>query len=177
MTWTIEKDIREAQLNKHDPSTGPPERLFISVGEGKVLDLIHTSNIICRPDINHKLFFTKRHFWWPSLNNDIKEFIVARPTCAQNESSNQPPVGLLQPLHWSSLVPHHNRCSSLVVIITINDRFSKAAHFVPLSKLPGVGDCWNPGSSHVPSLWYSLWHDWERSLHLVSALTLDRIYT
>lgn len=41
--------------------------------------------------------FAKRHFWWPTRYSDVKEFVLACSTCAQNKSLHQPPVGLLHP--------------------------------------------------------------------------------
>lgn len=78
---------------------------------------------------------------------DTKEYIAACPVCARGKASHQPPVGVIQPLGipqelWSHIAVdfvtdlpssegHH------VVFIAV-DRFSKAAHFVSLSKLPSA---------------------------------------
>lgn len=91
------------------------------------------------------LLFLRRHFWWPSMDRDLRAF--GCPVCAQGKPSHQPPMGLLRLLQvpyclWSHIaldfimgLPPSNGNS---VILTIVDRFSKAAHFVPLSKLPSA---------------------------------------
>ena len=40
----------------------------------------------------------RQRFWWPKMVDDVRSFIAACSTCACNKTSNQPPVGLLQPL-------------------------------------------------------------------------------
>ncbi|XP_051937775.1 uncharacterized protein LOC127611329, partial [Hippocampus zosterae] len=75
------------------------------------------------------------------------DFVSACTSCACGKSSRRPPAGLLQPLPvpprpWShialdfvtGLPPSRGR----TVVLTIVDRFSKAAHFVPLSRLPSA---------------------------------------
>jgi hypothetical protein len=78
---------------------------------------------------------------------DVTAFIAACTVCAQNKTPWQAPSGLLQPLP----VPHHpwshislNFVTGLppsdgnTVILMVVDRFSKAAHFIPLPKLPSA---------------------------------------
>lgn len=90
------------------------------------------------------LFFLLRLFWWPFLSQDVWEYVTACPVCARNKSSNSPPSGLLRPLPvpgrpWSHIaldfiiLPPSSGNTVLLIII---DRFSKAAHFVALAKLP-----------------------------------------
>lgn len=88
------------------------------------------------------LSFTKIYFWWPNINHDVEEYVSACSTCARNKSGNQPPVRLLHPPHtpgctWSYIslnfitgLPSEGK----TVILTIIDRFSKAARFIPLEK-------------------------------------------
>ncbi|XP_037551206.1 serine/threonine-protein phosphatase 2A regulatory subunit B'' subunit alpha [Nematolebias whitei] len=59
LTWSIEKDILEAQKTEPDPGTG----------------------------VARMLALTKRHFWWPSMNEDIKNYVAACPTCARTSSN------------------------------------------------------------------------------------------
>lgn len=89
MTEKLEK------LNKEPhPGTGPPERLFIPEAIQSIA-LVHTSNFSCHPGANRMVSFAKRLFWWPTMNDDIKEFVAACPTCAHNKSNDQPPVEVL----------------------------------------------------------------------------------
>uniref|UniRef100_A0A3P9KS66 Gypsy retrotransposon integrase-like protein 1 n=1 Tax=Oryzias latipes TaxID=8090 RepID=A0A3P9KS66_ORYLA len=99
----------------------------------------------CHGGIHRTLKLLQRRFFWPSMNRDVREFVAACDVCARSKSSNSPPAGLLHPLPvpqrpWSHLAMDfvtglpasqgHN------IILTVIDRFSKAAHFIPLPKLP-----------------------------------------
>ena len=66
------------------------------------------------------------------------------PICARSKSNNRPPAGLLQPLvtpmrPWSHIaldfVTGLPPSQGHTAVLSIIDRFSKAAHFVPLKKL------------------------------------------
>lgn len=73
--------------------------------------------------------------------------MAACQVCAQNKTSRQRPSGLLHPLPvprrpWSHIsldfVTGLPRSEGNSVILTLVDRFSKMAHFVPLPKLPSA---------------------------------------
>lgn len=66
----------------------------------------------CHPGRARTLSSLKRKFWWLTMDKDVREFVVACSVCAKGRSSHPPPA------------------------VTIVDQFSKAAHFVPLNKLP-----------------------------------------
>jgi hypothetical protein len=77
---------------------------------------------------------------------DISAFVAACTVCAQNKTPQQAPSGLLQPLpvhivpglislDFVTGLPLSN---GNTVILTVVDRFSKAAHFIPLPKLPSA---------------------------------------
>uniref|UniRef100_A0A673MHB7 Integrase catalytic domain-containing protein n=1 Tax=Sinocyclocheilus rhinocerous TaxID=307959 RepID=A0A673MHB7_9TELE len=81
------------------------------------------------------------------MARDIRDFVLACSVCARGKTSNRPPGGLLQPLSvpsrpWShialdfvtALLPSQGN----TVVLTVVDRFSKAAHFIPLPKLPSA---------------------------------------
>ncbi len=81
------------------------------------------------------------------MAHDIRSFVLACSVCATGKTSNRPPDGLLQPLSvpsrpWShialdfltALPPYQGKTA----ILTVVDRFSKAAHFIPLPKLPSA---------------------------------------
>lgn len=72
---------------------------------------------------------------------------AACPECVCGKSSHQPPVGLLHPLSvpqcpWSHIAVDFvtGLPGGHTEILTIVDHFSKATHFVPLSKLPTVAE-------------------------------------
>ena len=89
---------------------------------------------------------------------DTKEFVSACAVCARSKASHQAPAGLPRPLP----IPHRPMSHIAVdfvtglpplegntVILTIVDRFLKAAHFIPLSKLPSAVETANLLVLHV----------------------------
>ena len=81
------------------------------------------------------------------MDKDIRSFVAACSVCARNKNSVLPPSGLLRPLPipkrpWSHIsldfitgLPPSEGNSVILVMV---DRFSKAAHFVALTKLPSA---------------------------------------
>lgn len=146
ITWEIESAVREAQRDQPDPGTGPPNRLFVPDSvRSQVLQWGHTSKFACHPGISRTASLLKQHFWWPTLDADVKEYVAACTICARGKTSHRPPAGLLQPLPipsrpWSHIALDFVTglpCSAgNTVVLTIVDRFSKAAHFRALPKLP-----------------------------------------
>uniref|UniRef100_A0A3Q2W9U9 Gypsy retrotransposon integrase-like protein 1 n=1 Tax=Haplochromis burtoni TaxID=8153 RepID=A0A3Q2W9U9_HAPBU len=111
----------------------------------QILQWAHTARFSCHPGIHRTITFLQRYFWWPTLSRDAKEYVSACTTCARNKIPNQPPSGSLHPLPtptrpWSHVsldfVTGLPPSAGNTVILTIIDRFSKAAHFVALPKLP-----------------------------------------
>ena len=95
------------------------------------------------------------------MREDIQSFVAACSVCAQAKDTHQLPQGLLQPLPilhhpWSHIaldfvtgLPPSNHHTT---ILTIIDRFSKAVHFVPLTKLPSASDTAQLLITHVVRL-------------------------
>ncbi|KAI3354114.1 hypothetical protein L3Q82_018667 [Scortum barcoo] len=101
----------------------------------------------CHPGIQRTIDVVRQRFWWATMNEDTRGFVKACPVCSRHKSSHHAPAGLLQPLPvprrpWShvsldfvtGLPPSHGHTA----ILTVVDRFSKMAHFVPLPKLPSA---------------------------------------
>ena len=72
----------------------------------------------------------------------VRDFVSSCFTCQRNKTEHLHPVGLLQPLEvpsqvWSDIsmdfVEGLPRVHGKSVILTVVDRFSKQAHFLPLS--------------------------------------------
>ncbi|KAI3360355.1 hypothetical protein L3Q82_014659, partial [Scortum barcoo] len=98
LTWDIETTIQQAQQQQPDPG-GPPGCTFVPDSvRSQVLQWVHSSNFAFHPGINRMLSLVKRHFWWPSLDADVRGFVQACTICAWGKSSHKPQAGLLQPL-------------------------------------------------------------------------------
>uniref|UniRef100_A0A8C7YA87 Gypsy retrotransposon integrase-like protein 1 n=1 Tax=Oryzias sinensis TaxID=183150 RepID=A0A8C7YA87_9TELE len=148
LSWQLERDIKAAQAREPDPGSGPPNRLYVPRAvRSQALQWAHATRLTCHPGVHRTVSFLRRCFWWPSLAKDAREFVLACTICAQNKVNNRPPAGLLHPLPvpsrpWSHIaldfVTGLPSSSGRTAIMTIVDRFSKAAHFVPLRKLPSA---------------------------------------
>uniref|UniRef100_A0A3P9M887 Gypsy retrotransposon integrase-like protein 1 n=1 Tax=Oryzias latipes TaxID=8090 RepID=A0A3P9M887_ORYLA len=146
LTWHIESRVNQAQGEEPDHPPAPPGTLYVpSSLRSDVLVWGHTSRIACHGGIHRTLKLVQRRFFWPSIARDVREFVAACDVCARSKSSNSPPAGLLHPLPvpqrpWSHLamdfITGLPASQDNTVILTVVDRFSKAAHFIPLPKLP-----------------------------------------
>ncbi len=92
------------------------------------------------------------------MARDIREFVLACSVCARGKTSNRPPEGLLQPLSVPSRPWSHIALDFVTalppslgntVVLTVVDRFSKAAHFIPLPKLPSAKETATTVVDHV----------------------------
>ena len=92
------------------------------------------------------------------MEADARAYVAACTVCAQNKTSNRPSSGLLRPLPvpqrpWSHIavdfVTGLPPSEGNSVILTIIDRFSKAAHCVALPKLPSASETGNLLVQHV----------------------------
>lgn len=113
----------------------------------------HTSRIACHPGVHRTLALIQQRFWWSSMAADIWTFVAACTVCTNNKSSHRPHAGLLQPLpsppcprsHIIGLPPSEGNDT----VLTVANRFSKAVHFFPLSKLPTALETANLLVQHV----------------------------
>ncbi|XP_029107985.1 inactive dipeptidyl peptidase 10-like [Scleropages formosus] len=85
--------------------------------------------------------------WWPSLSDDVRDYVEACTLCSQAWSPTLKPTGLLEPLLVPSPPWTHIAINFLVdlpvsesktMILTMLDRFYKSCHLIPLPKLPSA---------------------------------------
>ncbi|KAI3365736.1 hypothetical protein L3Q82_000693 [Scortum barcoo] len=141
-------------------SACPQNRLFVPPSlRSDVLQWAHSSRLTCHPGIQRTIdVVVRQRFWWATMNEDTRGFVKACPVCSRHKSSHHAPAGLLQPLPvprrpWShvsldfvtGLPPSHGHTA----ILTVVDRFSKMAHFVPLPKLPSAKETAELMLTHV----------------------------
>ena len=148
LTWEVEATVRQAQITQPDPGTGPPNCLFVPDSvRSQVLQWAHSSRLTCHPGIHRTISFLKRRFWWPTMDTDTRSFVAACTVCCRNKTSTKRSSGLLRPLPipgrpWSHIaldfVTGLPPSEGNTVVLTVIDRFSKAAHFIALPKLPSA---------------------------------------
>lgn len=159
VSWEVEEDIRRALETEPDPGTGPPNRRFVpAVARPKVIDWVHKGKFACHPGGGRTSSLIRRYFWWDSIDKDVKEYVAACSICARNKSNPRRPAGYLQPLSiprrpWSHIsldfVTGLPVSSGKTTILTVIDRFSKAAHFIALDKLPTATETARVLTDHV----------------------------
>ncbi len=130
LSWGIERRVEEAGRGVQVPGEC---RLFVPAAlHPKVLQWGHASRLVCHPGIRWTLFAIRQRFWWPTLAVDVRQFVLACPTCAQCKPVNRPPDGLLHPLPipsrpWSHIaldfVSGRPPSKGNTVILTVEDRF------------------------------------------------------
>uniref|UniRef100_A0A8C5MK70 Gypsy retrotransposon integrase-like protein 1 n=1 Tax=Leptobrachium leishanense TaxID=445787 RepID=A0A8C5MK70_9ANUR len=128
------------------PPDKPPDMLFVPEKERQeLLIMFHDSKPAGHPGITKTLTSISRQFWWPTMRQDVRLFVLACQVCARSKTSKSLPVGLLQPLPtpkrpWSHLsmdfIVDLLKSKGHTVVLTVVDRFSKMAHFIPVPKLP-----------------------------------------
>ncbi len=133
--------------------TPPPERNY-DIGNREFV----SSSWACHPGATHTCMLIKQRFWWPSVAQDARLFVSACPVCAAGKGSSRPPAGLLQLLSvpswpWSHIamdfVTGLPPSGGMTVVLTVVDRFSKAAHFISLPKLPSARETATVVLDHV----------------------------
>ena len=142
----LEEEIRRAQGPTPAPMETPKGLLFVPPPcRTKALEWAHASQLAGHPGVRRTLELLRRRFWWPKHRQDVTEYVAACTVCMVAKPDNRRPAGLLQPLPvphrpWThisldfitGLPPSQGNTAILVVV----DRFSKAARFIALTKLP-----------------------------------------
>ncbi len=159
VTWGVESKVRTALRSTTIPAGCPEGLLFVPESvRTSVLQWGHSSGLACHPGATRTCMLIKQRFWWPSVARDARLFVSACPVCAAGKGSNRPPAGLLQPLSvpsrpWSHIamdfVTGLPPSGGMTVVLTVVDRFSKAAHFIPLPKLPSARETATVVLDHV----------------------------
>uniref|UniRef100_A0A8C7WRQ0 Gypsy retrotransposon integrase-like protein 1 n=1 Tax=Oryzias sinensis TaxID=183150 RepID=A0A8C7WRQ0_9TELE len=146
LTWDVESRVLQAQGEEPNHPIAPPNTLYVPTSlRSEVLSWGHASRIACHAGVHRTLNLLKRRFFWPSMEKDVRGYVAACTVCARSKTGNSPPAGFLQPLPvpgrpWSHIamdfVTGLPPSQGNTVILTVVDRFSKAAHFIPLTQLP-----------------------------------------
>jgi hypothetical protein len=82
-----------------------------------------------------------RHYYWPKLSKDVKDYVLSCDTCQRVKASQQSPAGLLQPMPipqncWESIsmdfitqLPLTKNGNDAIIVFV--DMLSKMVHLVP----------------------------------------------
>jgi transposase InsO family protein len=116
-------------------------RVFVaatSAARQPILELVHGAG---HEGVHKTLHRLRADFYLPNDRVVVQDFVRASSICQHNKGEHLQPGGLLQPLGvptavWSDVamdfVEALPKVNGKTVILTVVDRFSKAAHFIPL---------------------------------------------
>jgi transposase InsO family protein len=103
----------------------------------------HDSQLVGHPGQAKTLALVKRCFTWPSMKRFVNRYVEGCDLCQRNKPSTLQPLGSLEPLPipagpWTDIsynmitdLPTSNGRDS---ILTVIDRLTKMAHFIPFQK-------------------------------------------
>uniref|UniRef100_A0A803J5H9 Gypsy retrotransposon integrase-like protein 1 n=1 Tax=Xenopus tropicalis TaxID=8364 RepID=A0A803J5H9_XENTR len=142
----LHSSLSKAQGNP--PPNLPPGKLFVpeNLREAVLLET-HDSRVAGHPGRNKTCSLLSRILWWPTLKQDVGNYVDSCPVCQRSKPSRSLPQGLLQPLPvpekpWTHIsmdfivdLPPSNGNTVIWVVV---DRFSKMSHFIPLPALPSA---------------------------------------
>ena len=110
------------------------------------------TSVVSHPHRHKTLELITRNFFWPEMDEWIRNYIRTCETCQWNKSSRHAKYGLLQPLDtpyapWRSIsvdfivaLPESQGMNQIMVVV---DRFTKMGHFIPLTGESSAKDCAN----------------------------------
>lgn len=108
-----------------------------------VLDSLHDGRVNAHPGQKKTFAMVSRHYDFPGMRNFVNVYVRGCHGCTRDKSTHHKRYGKLQPLPipdrpWQSIsmdaivkLPLSSGCDS---ILTVVDRFSKMAHFIPFKE-------------------------------------------
>jgi hypothetical protein len=108
-----------------------------------IVKIRHDSRLVGHPGQAKTLALVKRCFTWPSMKQFVNRYVEGCNSCQRNKPSTLRPLGTLEPLPipagpWTDIsydmitdLPTSNGNNS---ILTVIDRLTKMAHFIPCQK-------------------------------------------
>jgi len=108
----------------------------------QLLEFIHANPSAGHSGYHKTVHRAKKDFYWSGMRRDIKRYVRECEICQANKPETIHPPGLLQPLPiptriWSDIsmdfIEGLPLSHGFSIILAVIDRFSKYAHFIPLS--------------------------------------------
>ncbi|WVZ98377.1 hypothetical protein U9M48_043832 [Paspalum notatum var. saurae] len=108
----------------------------------KILNEAHTSMFTIHPGSNKMYQDLKQKFWWTRMKREIAKYVSECDVCKRVKADHLKPGGMLQPLNipawkWEDIhmdfvvgLPRTQKGYDSIWVIV--DRFTKAAHFIPV---------------------------------------------
>ena len=109
----------------------------------EVLRLRHDAPAAGHYGVARTLWKIKRDFYWPGMLKSVTDYVKSCSSCQRHKKRRAKPKGFLQPipattLPWKSIsmdfITGLPQSASYNAILTVVDRFTKMAHFIPCHK-------------------------------------------
>ena len=110
--------------------------------KNEILKAEHDSHVAGHFGQFKTLEWIKANFYWPKMDQEVEEYVRSCDSCQRNKATRQKKYGLLDPLDIPNR-PCDDISMDFIVglpesightkIWVVVDRFSKMAHFIPLS--------------------------------------------
>ena len=110
--------------------------------KNKILMAEHDSRIAGHFGQFKTLERIKANFYWPRMDQEVEEYVRSCDSCQRNKATRHKKYGLLDPLDilnrpWDDIsmdfIVELSESGGHTKILVVVDRFSKMAHFIPLS--------------------------------------------
>ena len=118
------------------------KRVYIPQQSASLPEVLQLSHTPAHEGIQKTLQRLRRDFIIDTDHTVVRDFVRSCTTCQRNKTEALHPAGLLQPLEvpdqiWSDIsidfIEGLPKVNGQSVILTVVDRFSKFAHFIPLA--------------------------------------------
>ncbi len=78
LSWDVEQWVKNAVREGEVPRRCPEGRLFVPAAlRPEVLRWGHESRVTCHPGVRRSLAAIRQRFWWPSMAQDVRQFVLA----------------------------------------------------------------------------------------------------
>ena len=135
--------LKHYSLNEEGTLLYDQQRVCIPKGplRAQLLHDHHDAPIAGHQGIERTYAALYDHFYWPRMNNEVRQYVKSCDSCQRIKASQQAPAGLLQPLPipqqpWEQVsmdfitqLPRTKAGFDAIVVFV--DTFSKMVHFVP----------------------------------------------
>lgn len=131
--------VRDGLLVKHGRIV-VPDKLALKL---EILDSLHDGNVNSHPGQKKTFAIVSRHYDFPGMRRFVNTFVRGCHTCIRDKPTHHKRFGKLQPLPiperpWQSIsmdaIVKLPVSKGYDAILTVVDRFTKMAHFVPIKE-------------------------------------------
>jgi hypothetical protein len=116
-------------------------RIYVPASSPLVEELLATVHGAGHEGTQKTLHQLRVDFFVPGTRTIVRDFVCGCTTCQKNKTEHLHPTGLLQPLGvpsaiWADIsmdfIEGFPKINGKTIVLTVVDRFSKAAHFITL---------------------------------------------